>query len=151
MIHIVWKGVGTAANCSGVIKRLQSIDKTVNCGTGGSVYGSTVIAAVVTFSVCIVILSHFYYLESNSSCEDQTNTNLRVLAIKRESRTICSWNITAPEFNRVWVRISVLDSKEENSTVCPNYLKVSFQILCIMFSISAPFTLQASLIKISIC
>lgn len=70
--------------------------------------------------------------------------------MKRESRTICSWNITAPEFNRVWVRISVLDSKEENSTVCPNYLKVSFQILCIMFSISAPFTLQASLIKISI-
>lgn len=44
-----------------VIKRLQSIDKIVNCGTGGSVYGSTVIAAVVTFSVCIVIISFLFF------------------------------------------------------------------------------------------
>lgn len=40
----------------------------------------------------------------------------------------CTWTFAEPEYNRVWMRVSVLQTDKDNSTDCQNYLMVYLRI-----------------------
>lgn len=92
---------------------------------------SKLIHAKTTLNIAITVkglvkqkISYYFYLsERESMCEDHFNSKNRVIAMKN-SNANCTWTVAEPEYNRVWMRVSVLQTKKDNSTVCQNSLMV---------------------------
>lgn len=60
-------------------------------------------------------------VESECKCEDHFNDKNKAIAMKNRN-AICTWKVAEPQYNRVWMRVSVLQTEKDNSTVCQNYL-----------------------------
>ncbi|XP_034318547.2 uncharacterized protein [Magallana gigas] len=66
-----------------------------------------------------VIVTIILIKESACLCEDHFNKKKRVISMKDAN---CTWTFAEPEYNRVWMRVSVLQTDKDNSTDCQNYL-----------------------------
>nr|XP_034318594.1 uncharacterized protein LOC105341381 isoform X4 [Crassostrea gigas] len=66
-----------------------------------------------------VVVTIIFIKESACLCEDHFNKKNRVISMKDAN---CTWTFAEPEYNRVWMRVSVLQTDKDNSTVCQNYL-----------------------------